>query len=463
MLKENRIDIKSLIALIIVNLVYLFLIIINSVEGVFGLWIVFLFMSLLPFIIKDKRNIIAIIVFLIPFEVSKTFIPFFQLIEAKDGMFNSVFDLARLFMLYSFIVWVLSDLRGLVPFVKHRITYILAIFIGYYLISSVLISPAMIEGLIETFRYVTYFLFFTMAAQFIRKEQDFNLIWKVLAVVGTVLSLEGILEYVFEYHLWYDNGRRASATFLDPNIFARFLIIVLITLLVLRFKKIYIIKQQFMDLAIVIMGVTLMLTVSRQGIAVFVFVLLFISLFLEKKQRKVIMVGVVIGAIIAFPIFMKLLSARDQALELYDIGQRAGLLMGGSQMFLGSPLVGIGAEGFQTVMIGNYYDLLPWGINGDTLSHTYVLTILAELGFVGFLIFCSFLWLIYKQFKINYSSQNEKLKAYALIIFASIVALVVSSQAEGRFFEEPMLWLFLGLHVALGRIVSKDNTNILSG
>ncbi|MEA2077160.1 MAG: hypothetical protein U9O95_03995 [Candidatus Marinimicrobia bacterium] len=457
MLNENRIDLKQLIALITVNLIYLVLIIIDSVEGVFALWIVFLFLSLLPLIIKDRRNIIAIIVFLIPFEVSKTLIPFFQLIEAKDGMFNSIFDLARLFMLYAFIIWFLSDLKNLVPFIKHKITYILAIFIAYYFLSAVSISPDISKGLIETFRYVIYFLFFTMVTQFIRKEEDFSLIWKVLIIVGVVLCLEGIFEYIFNYYLWFDNGRRAAATFLDPNIFARFIVIILIALLILRLKKIYIIKPQFMDISIVIAGITLLLTVSRQGLAVFIVTLLFISFFLKSSQRRGIIISLILVTLVAIPIFMQLMDAREQGLALYDIGTRAGLLLGGALMFIGSPLYGIGAGGFQAVMVDKYLDFLPWGINSATLSHTYVVTIIAEQGIIGLGIFCIFLIFVYKQFRINYQTKDLKLKAYSLIILASIIVIFISSQAEGRFFEEPLLWLFLGLHVALGRIIAKKD------
>lgn len=457
MLNENRIDLKQLIALIAVNLIYLVLIIIDSIEGVFALWIMFLFLSLLPLIIKDRRNIIAIIVFLIPFEVSKTLIPFFQLIEAKDGMFNSIFDLARLFMLYAFIIWFLSDLKNLVPFIKHKITYILAIFIAYYFLSAVSISPDISKGLIETFRYVIYFLFFTMVTQFIRKEEDFSLIWKVLIIVGVVLCLEGIFEYIFNYYLWFDNGRRAAATFLDPNIFARFIVIILIALLILRLKKIYIIKPQFMDISIVIAGITLLLTVSRQGLAVFLVTLLFISFFLKSSQRRGIIISLILVTLVAIPIFMQLMDAREQGLALYDIGTRAGLLLGGALMFIGSPLYGIGAGGFQAVMIDKYLDFLPWGINSATLSHTYVVTIIAEQGIIGLGIFCIFLIFVYKQFRINYQTKDLKLKAYSLIILASIIVIFISSQAEGRFFEEPLLWLFLGLHVALGRIIAKKD------
>lgn len=460
MLNENKINIKPLAILIAINIIYLFLFIIDSVEGIFALWIVFIFLSLLPFIIRDRRNIIAIIVFLIPFEVSKTFIPFFQVVEAKDGMFNSVFDFARLFMIYSFILWFLSDLKSLVPFVRHKITYVLAIFIGYYLLSSLLISPDVSKGLTETLRYVIYFLFFTMTISFIRKEEDFLLIFKVLILVIFFLAIEGIFEYLFDYYLWYDNGRRASATFLDPNIFARFLVIVLISMIVFKLKNISIFKPQHLDIMILICGITLLLTVSRQGMVLFFLMMLFIAFFVKGRKRVLIISALLVIMAISIPVFIQLMAIRESGLELYDIGQRSGLLLGAVLMFISSPLLGVGAGGFQQTLISSYYDFLPWGIHGDTLSHTYVLTILAEQGLVGFIIFALFLFFVCQQFIMNYRVKDPKLKTYALVIFSAILIIFISSQVEARFFEEPLLWLFLGLLVALGRLNKNRQMNL---
>lgn len=159
MLNEKRISKGSFTALIAVNLFYLILVIINVIEGIFTFWLIFIFLSLLPFIIQDRRNMIAIIVFLIPLEITKTLIPFFQTVEVTEGVFNSVFDIARLFMMYSFIVWFFKDLGTFTPFIKHRISYITLIYITYYLLSALVFSPDMSKGLTETFRYVIYFLF----------------------------------------------------------------------------------------------------------------------------------------------------------------------------------------------------------------------------------------------------------------------------------------------------------------
>jgi putative inorganic carbon (hco3(-)) transporter len=463
MLNENRVGTGFLISLIALNIIYLILVIVNVIEGVFAFWIIFIFLSLLPFIINDRRNMIAVIVFLIPLEITKTLIPFFQTVEVTEGVFNSVFDLARLFMLYSFIIWFLKDLQSFTPFIKHRISYITIIFIGYYFLSALMFSPDLSKGLTETFRYVIYFLFYTMVVQSIKKPEDFAVIFKVMVVIAVILSLEGIAEYIFDYRLWLDKGRRASATFLDPNIFARFLDIIIITMLVLRLKKMYIIKPQYMDISILICSIAMLFTVSRQGLAILFVTLFFVALFMEKKTRIIMLVVLFILLLITIPLITQMMTIREDSPELYDIGTRGGLLLGGIMMFIGSPIVGVGAGGFQATMIARYLDFLPWGIGSSTLSHTYIVTILAELGIIGFAIFCVLLLYLYKQFRTNFKTENNILKTYSLILFATIMAIFIGAQAEGKFFEDPLLWLFLGMSVSLEKIIKYEKTEENSG
>jgi len=453
MLANNRIEIKPFIALLSVNILYLLLIIFDSIEGVFALWILALFISFLPAVLRDRKNMIVIIAFLIPLEISKMYIPFFQTVKAPDGMFNSVFDLARLFILYSFIIWFITDLKSFVPFIKHKISYIVLIFIGYYLLSTLFLSPAPDKGLTETLRYVIYFLMFTMVVEFIKKPEDYVLILKVLIVVAVILSLEGIAEYVFDYRLWVDKGRRASATFLDPNIFARFLDIVICALLILRLKKIYIIKPVLMDIALLICVICLFLTISRQGLFMLLGTLFFISFFFEKKIRNTILLILILAGLLSFPIFKLLWETREQVVSMQDLSARPGLIIGGILMFIRSPIYGVGAGGFQHIMIERYLNLLPWGIHGATISHTYLITVLAELGIIGLFIFCLFLLFVYQQFRSNYKTPDPTLKAFSLITLAAILTIFIGAQAEGRFFEEPMLWLFLGLHLSLKRMM----------
>lgn len=459
MINEKRVGILPIVGLISINIIYLTLIILDEIEGVFAFWIFFVFLSLLPLIIKNRKNIIYIIVVFLPFEITKLLIPFFQTVETKSGAFNSVFDLARLFILFSILVWFISDLKSFVPVIKHKISFILLLYISVYLLSTILISPDMSKGLTEVARYLIYFLFFTMVTLFIKNNDDIISIFRVLVITATILSVEGIFEFVFDYYLWVDQNRRATATFFDPNIFARFLVIAILILFISRVNKIYIFKPQFMDISLLICSIALLLTVSRQGWLIFIVTIFFVSFYLDKKTRILIILALVAIILVSTPILLNILAERDNTLTLFDIGERAGLLLGGIFMFLSSPIYGIGAGGFQSVMIDKYLDLLPWGILGSTLPHTYIVTILAEIGIIGFIIFMAFIFIVYRQFVINYKSRNKVTKALALMTFSSMIVIFIGSQAEGRFFEEPYLWLMLGIHVVIGNLLKSEQLN----
>lgn len=303
-----------------------------------------------------------------------------------------------------------------------------------------------------------------MVIQSIDKPKDFALIFKAIVLIAVILSIEGIFEYVFNYHLWMDKGRRASATYLDPNIFARLLNFAIVMLLILRLNKVYIIKPQFMDISIVLCSITLLFTVSRQGMATLFLTLFIVSLFMEKKIRRYMLLILIILLIITIPVLTQMMTTRQDSPELYDIGGRAGLLLGGALMFIGSPIFGVGAGGFQAVMIDKYLKLLTWGIDSSTLSHTYVVTVLAEMGLIGFIIFCVFIFVFYRQFRSNFKTEDKKLKTYSLVIFSGFLIVLIGAQAEGRFFEEPFLWLFLGLNISLEKLIKngkkiKENTD----
>ncbi|MDX9781072.1 MAG: O-antigen ligase family protein [bacterium] len=234
----------------------------------------------------------------------------------------------------------------------------------------------------------------------------------------------------------------------------------LTSMIIFKLKNISIFKAQHLDIMMLICGITLLLTVSRQGLVLFFLMILFMVFFVKGRKRIFLITALLVIMAISIPVFIQLMAIRERGLELYDIGQRSGLLLGAALMFISNPLLGVGAGGFQQTLISSYYDFLPWGIHGDTLSHTYILTILAEQGLVGFAVFAFFLFFVYRQFIMNYRVKDPKLKTYALVIFSAILIIFISSQAEARFFEEPLLWLFLGLLVALGRLNKNRQINL---
>jgi len=97
-------------------------------------------------------------------------------------------------------------------------------------------------------------------------------------------------------------------------------------------------------------------------------------------------------------------------------------------------------------------------VEGATLSHTTVLTIAAELGVIGLtvlgLIWIALLGKLISLYSSSHSYQNlfhDDGNEYYIGAGSFLWALTVfiSSQGEGRFFEDPIFWLSCAILVTL--------------
>ena len=114
-------------------------------------------------------------------------------------------------------------------------------------------------------------------------------------------------------------------------------------------------------------------------------------------------------------------------------------------MFRQHPFAGIGLGGFQHAMLTTYSSI----VQGVSLSHTAVITTVAELGSVGLVILIAFFVALYMGLPrickaLHFSSQQlVHTKRYYWEIFAvlAITTIFISAQGEGRFLEDPYLWI----------------------
>ena len=131
------------------------------------------------------------------------------------------------------------------------------------------------------------------------------------------------------------------------------------------------------------------------------------------------------------------------------IGQREFLIKAGWQMFKDSPLIGVGSGNYQHALTVSYLDLIPeWA--RTTLSHTSLVSLLAELGIVGVL---AFLLVVVRVGLSVVRAYFATVVEYNRLIIgwlgASMLGIILASQSEGRLLDEPYLWLILAMFVAL--------------
>lgn len=281
----------------------------------------------------------------------------------------------------------------------------------------------------------------------------------LLAPIAFYEGLTGRLIWQGE-HLLVEHVLRVNATFVDPNIFARFLILAIVANLVLQSFEKEKEKRILYYIALPILFGELALTSSRGGMLTLAMILVLAVILLP--NRKIILgIGALgaAGSAIFVAIKPEVLS-RILALtqNLNDTSpQRLYLWKVGIAMFKDHPVIGTGLGTFQSVFLHDYAKFQT--VAGATVSHTTLLTIASELGLVGLLVLLGlFLVLIFSLYKIyaqhgDYIDLFDRVPNQYLIAAGSflwIMTVFISSQGEGRFFEDPVVWLSAAILVVIG-------------
>lgn len=105
------------------------------------------------------------------------------------------------------------------------------------------------------------------------------------------------------------------------------------------------------------------------------------------------------------------------------------------------PLTGVGFGGYQHALLARYSDFLPSTLNTpnlDTLSHASMVTGLAEQGVIGTSLLVAFLVALGVE-------ALRRRSTWTVISATLIVPIFIYSQIEGRFTQEPYLWLAIEL------------------
>jgi hypothetical protein len=401
---------------------------------------------------EKPRYIAPLIVLMIPLEISKLFIPVLKVIEGPSGDV-SVLDFSRIMVGLSIVVWFVKDLsNGRLLLYKDSIMRYLYVFVIYCMFSTLFISADINRGLIELFRYSIYLIMAFICIRFINHKNDVLLVYKFLFIISSILSLVGIAEYLFEFHLWNEHlGIRSSATFMDPNLYARFLSLTLISTIIFKIKKIRF-NNILLNILIIIQIVALFVSVSRGGLLAFLLGLLFVVFFIDRNIRLKLF-PFILGTLVLVPfVFLILIKARGEDLSFFDMGQRIGLIYTGVKIFLHNLILGIGLGSFETIALGSYAKFLPYGGRGVTLSHTSVVTVMAELGSIGLGIVCMIFYKIYATFRQLLNSKDAWISTFSLLAATQILIVFISSQSAGRMFEDPFLWFFIGVLISINKI-----------
>ncbi|KLU59333.1 O-antigen ligase [Peptococcaceae bacterium CEB3] len=429
---------------------------------------------------RYPRLLVPLLIATLPLEISRTWFPKFKHLE-KLGASVGVVDLGRIMALAVVLYFLYAVLRTHGPWARHggldghlnagtflhrpragwrdRLFSVSGIYILYGLL-SVIWSVDRLHTLTGAVRLGLLWVLGLAVYRILSEDRDYWLVPQSFAAVGTALGGVGVYEMVSRHFLWlgqiYQVLHRYNATFVDANIYARFLVLGMLATLAWLLTTVPRAGRAVGYLALAIQLAALLGTGSRTGWLACVLAFILFAVLVPRKPVYVILGGAILLGGVALLVDPAVLH-RIQDLRhglLAASTERSYLWRAGWDMFVKHPVFGVGLGGFQKVMLTHYAAVIR---NGVSLSHTALITTAAELGIIGLGIVLTFLlFLFFRVGRAGHtlrvgSDWSESYPRALLTVFAVLGVLVVfvSAQGEGRFWEDPYLWILLGLLAAL--------------
>jgi putative inorganic carbon (HCO3(-)) transporter len=421
--------------------------------------------------LREPRLVVPVIILALPLEISKLLFPFLPTREEIGGGLppTSIVDVGRLAIVMAAVVWLIRpNLARWDAFAGSTLTIPALLLLALYALSTVY-ARDMEAARSETLRLAFLIAFAALIPVFVRDRAALRWCAAALIASAALLAVVGVYQQASGHFFWNEGlglygERRINTTFADPNHFARLLVEALALGLALFFFVGGKVRYLLMIPALAVCALTLIFTGSRGAwiIAVALLPLLVLALPVARRLRlNLLLIGSLallcalgLGLAVS-PYFRERLGTFRFGTEA--TGARPYLVEAGWQMFRDHPIWGVGIGGYEDSFLNDYYYFKDPKIKANvTLSHTSAVTTIAELGVLGA---AASLFFLYRWgrlgWRLHRRSRGEA-RALVLGLWAMSLVILLSSQTEGRFFDDPYLWLVFGLGVALERVLTAD-------
>ncbi len=434
--------------------------------------------------------ILGYVVLTLPAEISARWIP---------GPF---FDLARIGMLVGLGALGLRVIRG-----RPLRSPPLALSAGALAIVGVEAGSWLLTRWPNAPRQVLELAFFAafgfLVLQVITDRRRLFLVAACLMASGLIEALVILAQQVGDFYLLEVRamGGRRNGTYVDPNIATRVLLLTLIGALAAVRRAV---GGRLLPVLLICCAVTaaLVLTFSRSGWLLLAFVAI-ASLVSSLRDRRALLPVVVIaltftagvllvpnalqratdvppgdgsvvgsGAVATLAFVSSDAAGRpaspsptgdssglrdphtplDPLLDALPIDEiRRYLARAGVAMFLDHPLAGVGVGGFQPMLLGPYREFIAPDYRSapTSLAHTDIIRIAAEEGLIGLAAISLFFAGIALAFRRALQGAGPIERIALLAIGSGLIVITLAAQTEGRFYNEPYLWLLVGALAAL--------------
>jgi O-antigen ligase len=249
----------------------------------------------------------------------------------------------------------------------------------------------------------------------------------------------------------FGNYFRVNSLFFDPSIYGRFLalVMILVTTAVLWAR---VRREQLLGAAVLAWLLAgLVTSFSQSSIAALLLGLAVLAAW-RWDVRGTMYVSVALVAIVGV---VALLAPASLHFGLKGAGGSASnatsgrtkLISGGLGLFADRPFQGYGSGSFETEYKRHHQTGGTGPANATSASHTIPVTVAAEQGIVGFVLYAT---LVIVAFLTLFSGAGRSPPRIA--IAACFAALVVHTWVYADFLEDPVTWTLLGIGVAFGTL-----------
>ena len=349
------------------------------------------------------------------------------------------------------LAFIVPALRATAPTPSARAGWLERLLVAYvavYAIQSVY-SVDFEKALQQmVFFYAPFALMFCLLRSLEWNERLTRRCLELVAAMAVVFSVLGFLEYATKSiflnpKLVVQNDLHAyftvNSVFFDPDIFGRFLALVMILLAaVLLYSR----RQRDQLSATAVLAILwgcLVLTLSRSSMgALLVGLAILAALRWPATRTLTVAVAVVLVGAVAVAASPKTFGL-NQGLNGASSG-RAGLITGGLHMFGQRPLWGYGSGSF----VAEYRRQHPHTSTTLAASHTIAITVAAEQGLIGELPYLALV--LVAAFTLLRRARGDPVRA---AVAAAFLALAFHTELYADFLEDPFAWTLLGIGVAL--------------
>jgi hypothetical protein len=272
-----------------------------------------------------------------------------------------------------------------------------------------------------------------------------------VALMALIFAVIGIVQYESRNIFWNPKVRvdnayapngwfyRVNSVFYDPSIYGRFLVVgILASLAVVLRRRGDPLWQVAAALTIAITWVGLLVSFSQSSFVALIAGVMLAAI-LAWRARSLFLIaaaiGVLIGSTIASP------AVRHKASLSHLTSGRSTLVGKGMRIAEHHPVAGVGVGGFKHAYAAIAH--LRGKEPKAAASHTTPVTVVAETGVVGLLLF---LWLVTVALRTAFRRLGAGFDGTARLGFGlALVAILVHSLFYNALFEDPTFWALLAL------------------